>query len=141
MANFTMELMRQKVVQGIVSLSDRLSAIYIVPCKDWDEVGLKPQVGSVLWLGRQRSDGDKEGADDIERAFEGEGPPPYAMVEYRGKRIPVYNLKTLLGQQHLHDIREKCPAIRDSSLVVLKGRNLSVDLQMWLWKLMGYLAQ
>ena len=141
MAEFMLDLMRQQVFQGIVSLSDRLSAIYIVPCKSWDEVGLKACAGAVLWLGRQRIDGDGQGAGDVESAFEGDGPPPYAMVEYRGKQIPVYNLKTLLGEQRLQDLREKCPAIRDSDLAVLKERNLSLDMQMWLWKLMGYLAQ
>ena len=142
MAEFVLELMRKKAVQDILHLTYRTSAMYIVSCNSWDDVRLKPQVGAVLWLRMPKAEDGAEkesGREEIKQRQD--GPPLYAMVEYHGSQIPVYNLKTLLGEQHLSRLIDERPKTLDSGLAAVKAKNLTVNLQQWLWKMMGYLAQ
>lgn len=137
MGDFTLELMRKQAVRQILRLTNRKSAMYFVPCEDWEDVKKKSQVGAVLWLG-----GEDEGKIDCGDAGESEPrePPLYAMLNVRGNDLPVYNLRTLLGHQHVKDLRFQLPATFSNDLVSLKAKRMTVDLQLWLWKLTGYLS-
>ena len=142
MADFTLELMRRKAVREILRLTSRTSAMYVVPCNSWDDVGFKAQIGAVLWLRKPREvDGTETENSEEDVKQQQDGPPLYAMARYHGNHIPIYNLRTLLGEQHLFRLRDERPGILDSDIAAVKAKNLTVDLQLGLWKLLGYLAQ
>lgn len=54
-------------------------------------------------------------------------------------KIPVHNLHTLLGKEHLQYLRDKYPAFK-TEFVVLKDRNVTTPATTILWRLQGYLA-
>ena len=136
MADYTLGLMREKAVNQIKRLADRKSAMYMVPCEEWEDVKKKSQVGAVLWVG---GDDDRLDSEEAEESKPVE-PPLYAMLHVSGIDLPVYNARSLLGQQHLDNLRSQLPAIFNKELVTVKGKRLTVQLQLWLWKLTGYLA-
>ena len=67
-------------------------------------------------------------------------PPPYATVLYKGHHIPLFNLRHLLGDEHLQSLRELGDPF-DGKLAVVKAKRNTVPLLMWLWKLMGFLGE
>jgi hypothetical protein len=56
-----------------------------------------------------------------------------------GSKLAVHNLRELLGEEHVRKLREGSELLRDGSLFLL-GRQATVNLQMLLWKLQGYLV-
>ncbi|MCJ1254727.1 hypothetical protein MMC24_002543 [Lignoscripta atroalba] len=68
-----------------------------------------------------------------------DGPPPYAMYHYKNTYIPIYNLQTLLGEDHVRELRA-CSTRFGDEIAVVKNKKNTVPTQMWLWKLMGYVA-
>ncbi|KAG8526863.1 uncharacterized protein KY384_008292 [Bacidia gigantensis] len=141
MADFCLRLMRREIVESIEKLAARTSRIYFVPCLDWVDVSKKPNVAAVLWLGNSRAkgvDGEELEATGGERG--GQHPPPYAMATYKGKYVPIYNLEVLLGSDLVEKLKRTLPNVMSESLAVVKGKNLTVNLQMQLWKLTGYVS-
>lgn len=67
-------------------------------------------------------------------------PPFYAMVSYRSKYVPIYNLPTLLGAKHLETLRKLGSNWVEEELVFVRQRQKTIELQMALWRLMGYMA-
>ncbi|GKT48984.1 uncharacterized protein ColSpa_09165 [Colletotrichum spaethianum] len=55
------------------------------------------------------------------------------------RKLPVYDLRRLLGEGYLAKLRET-PIFRDSSLFVLRKQR-SIPLQLYLWKLQAYIAE
>ncbi|KAL9104211.1 MAG: hypothetical protein Q9163_000811 [Psora crenata] len=155
MAEFTLELLRKRVVRGLERVIGEWKGGYVAACERWEMVERKQQISACLWLGsllrfEDRAQGGKAqagvfGGEECENAVGrkggNEGPPPYAMVMYRGKHIPVYNLQTLIGQKQLEGLREKFPKVLGKELAVVRRKKLTVQLQMNLWTLMGYLAE
>ena len=68
-----------------------------------------------------------------------EGPPAYAMVYYRDRYVPAYNLPFLLGRRLLSRLETDCEPLK-GSMAVLKQKHLTTEVQLGLWKLMGFLA-
>lgn len=139
MDGFVLELMRRRAVEGLVYLVG-LKRGYVVGCVDWEDATRKPQIGAILWT---RGTGSEEivAAKDEQVNH---GPPEFATLIFgkdKGK-VPMHNLRMLLGKEKLQELREKCPSgIFDKELTVLRHRNVTVDLQLRLWKLQGYLAE
>ena len=75
---------------------------------------------------------DVAASDDTE-------PPPYAMFKYRSHFIPIYNLPTLLGPEHLARLRATRPCSK-GTMAVIKKKEYTIRAQMELWKLIGYMA-
>lgn len=67
-------------------------------------------------------------------------PPFYAMVSYRSKYVPIYNLPALLGAKHMETLRKLGSNWVEEELVFVRQRQKTIELQMALWKLMGYMA-
>lgn len=67
-------------------------------------------------------------------------PPFYAMVSYRSKLVPIYNLPSLLGSKHLDTLRKLGSNWAEEELVFVRQRQKTIELQVALWRLMGYLA-
>ncbi|KAL8701882.1 MAG: hypothetical protein Q9224_000295 [Gallowayella concinna] len=129
MDSFILELMRRNTVKSLQYLSAR-SAAYIVPCQNYEDIQNKHQAAAVLWLGEPTDDQTAIAAD----------PPPYAMIKYKSSgHIPIYNLPTLLGSEHLHQLQAASKQFH-STLAVIKQKHNTSECQLQLWKLMGYLA-
>lgn len=111
---------------------------YIVRCRaerleeeDWDKHEFR---GCVLWLGG--SAGDPAG----------NAPPPkeFEVVTASGVRrntaLPVHDLNRLLGPEAVQTLRTES-AIFKQGVFFMLARPRTKQLQMWLWKLQGYLAE
>ena len=140
MDGFVLELMRRRLVEGLVYLVG-LKRGYVVGCVDWEDAIRKPQVGAILWTRRA----DNEGIVEVETEQVNYGPPEFATLDlgtHKKRKIPVHNLRMLLGTEKLQELRGQCPSgVFDKELVGLRHRNNTVELQLRLWKLQGYLAE
>jgi hypothetical protein len=59
-------------------------------------------------------------------------------------KVPVYNLQLLLGDSYVRDLRRHIPPtfrIFKNEVVALKNRKTTIDMQLRLWKLQGYVAE
>lgn len=141
MADFVLELMRRRIVEHLVALG-KLKRGYLVGCADWEDAASKPQVAAFLWTG---------GDPDIEHDYE---PGEYSTLDLgmkgglkggekkRERKVPVYNLRILLGQEKLVELRQTIGnEMFGRELVALKHKNMTVELQTKLWRLQGYVAE
>lgn len=148
MDTFVLELHRRRVVEGLVYLIQRKRG-YVAGCVDWEDAKMAGrQQGVILWTGNKSNEVGEEhmGAEDEEEStahYSGLGGPPAFATLTIGKNkphmVPVHNLAMLLGPNHLEDLMRKCP-IFNREVLIVRDRKVTVDLQMKLWKLQGYLA-
>jgi hypothetical protein len=128
---FVVELMRRRLVSLLVHITSKKRG-YLVGCTGWEDAEQKTQVGAYLWTG-----------GNMDR--EGDQPPEFATLwtgSTEQKKTPVHNLRFLLGREKLQELREKCKnGIWDREVIVLKHKQMTLDLQMRLWKLQGLLAE
>jgi hypothetical protein len=138
MHEFILRLMRRRIVENLVALTN-LKRGYVVGCSGWEDALAKPQIGAFLWTG---------GAGEMEEGMD--APPEFATLdttigrkeESKTKKIPVHNLRRLLGKDKLAELREKLPSgIFKRDVVVLKHKQQTVDVEMQLWRLQGFLAE
>ena len=143
MDTFVLEILRENVARRLAYLASSTAA-YISRCKDHEHISKHHQVGAVLWLGPNSEDTVEKGASDKDGAATGDlgelGPPPYAMHHYKNHYIPVYNLLTLLGPTKLRDLRKSKDSHFGEQYAVIKMKRLTVEVQLELWKLLGYLT-
>ena len=142
MDTYVLGLMRKSLLRELQFVSSRPSG-YVASC-GYGQLGKHPQLGAALWLGAGGTESsilvegtEIDGKADVPGGSA--GPPPYAMLLYRGRYIPVFNLQTLLGHKYLQHLRESSPLYQGEHAVIREKRN-TVKVQMDLWKLMGYLA-
>ncbi|KAG7009955.1 hypothetical protein G7Y79_00001g002270 [Physcia stellaris] len=147
MDTYVLGLLRKDLLTNLKYIASRPVG-YMVGCGAYEQIGKHAQVGAALWLGDAAAEGPSstgfEGTGsggDTGAASEGsDGPPPaYAMLDYRGRYIPLYNLRTLLGLEYLEQLKG-LNAIFQNKFVVVKQKRNTVKIQLALWKLMGYLA-
>lgn len=62
------------------------------------------------------------------------------MVSYRSKYVPIYNLPALLGTKHMETLRKLGSNWAEEELVFVRQRQKTIELQIALWRLMGYMA-
>ena len=143
MDTFVLEILRENVARRLAYLASSTAA-YISSCRDHEHISKHHQVGAVLWLGPNSEDTVETGFWDKDGATTGDlgelGPPPYAMHHYKNHYIPVYNLLTLLGTTKLRNLRETRSSHFGGQYAVIKMKRLTVEVQLELWKLLGYLA-
>ncbi|KAL8873124.1 MAG: hypothetical protein Q9174_001354 [Haloplaca sp. 1 TL-2023] len=131
MESFVAGLMRKKCVSLLKYLSGQPAA-YIAACDSYEGLQKKHQSGAALWLGKQYQ-------HDLSAA-EGVAPSPYAMLQYKSSTyIPLYNMPVLLGNECLDQLRGS-GTVFQGPLAVIKHKRNTVNLQLLLWKLMGYLS-
>jgi hypothetical protein len=133
-----LELLRRRAAEALRHFADmvqRDGREYLVRCERWDGVRELKHRGCLLYLGPP--EGAAAGA-------ESEYVPPrlstmdMGPVRF-GSKLAVHNLRELLGEEHVRKLREGSELLRDGSLFLL-GRQATVNLQMLLWKLQGYLV-
>jgi len=134
-----LELLRRRVVEGLCHFSkmsekaDRRK--YILKCERWDEVNNFKHRGCLLYLGTQNMMSSQPTSGYI--------PPRLATMDLGptryGSKLAVHNLCELLGEEHVAHLRQESELLRDGSLYLL-GRQATVNLQMMLWRLQGYMV-
>ena len=139
---FVLDLMRRKTTRLLKYLSLKPAA-YIVQCNGYQEVKAKQQAAAALWLGNptiQPLNKIEQIDDKVKFDQDDKSPPPfYAMMEYRSRHIPVYNLPTLLGPNYLRQLQDSIPTFK-GEMAIVKQKYNTTAIQMELWRLMGYLA-
>lgn len=164
MDEFLLDLMRRRAVEDLLYLSElceREDRKYLIQCETWEDIKRHDHCGCVLWLGgrdppvleneppdphvpqNQPSDlpvPEDEPSDPPVRS----GPGRFATMDMEGGRYPskiaVHNLRELLGDEHLNHLREGSAILRGGELFVLRRRR-TIELQLKLWKLQGYIVE
>ena len=166
MDTFVLKLLRMKVAELLRYMAKRSE--YIQPCDTYGGVRKNPQIAAILWMGdRDRGTGSPTSSDNTDdrpnagaletRAGEStsalpihnsstpssdtskDGPPAYAMYRSHDQFKPIYNLRLLLGEDYVRDLRQVSPRFK-AALALIKRKRNTVETQMWLWKLMGFMA-
>jgi hypothetical protein len=133
MGGLVLELMRRRTVEELIYYSklseDTTRNSYVVRCDTWDDIKdekYNGHRGCVLWFG---------GGEN--------GPGPRAIMDIPGvrfgRKIPVHNMHALLGPEHIARLKEEAGVFREGFLFMV-ARTRTMDLQLKLWKLQGYLA-
>lgn len=158
METFVLELMRRRIVEGLVYLARRKRG-FVASRVDWEDAKMAGrQQGVILWTGKlvceegnkevsAEADGNgKATALDEERSGEqtsqSNAPPGFATLTVGKDKphlVPVHNLPMLLGPDYLTQLRMKCP-IFEKEILTVRDKRTTVDIQMKLWKLQGYLS-
>lgn len=131
MHDFVLELMRRRTLEELIQLVE-LRKGYLVGCTGWEDALVKPQVAAFLWMGEE---GPTEfatmdvGSDEIGQGVK------------KKRKVPVHNLGALLGEEKLAELRGRFDRIFERELVMLRHKRMTVELEMKLWKLEGYLAE
>ena len=140
---FVLETLRRNVSKNLAYLASR-GAGYIARCKSYDSINNQKQVAVVLWLGKNPNDlihDERAPGDGMSFGGREVGPPTYAMHYYKTHYIPCYNLATLLGPIQLSALRDSRPDRFNDQFAVLKLKRNTVEVQLGLWKLLGYMVQ
>ncbi|RDW71178.1 hypothetical protein BP6252_07741 [Coleophoma cylindrospora] len=129
MDDLVLGLMRRRLVESLRYCA-KLQKGYLVPCADWEVAKGKAQVGAFLWM-----EGEENNSDN--------NPSEFATLDIeRGKahKTPVHNLPALLGDELVKELKEELPSVFENKILALKHKRNTVDLQLRLWKLQGFLA-
>ncbi len=137
---FVVELMRRRIAERLLYYA-RLVEVekrgYLVPCGSFDDVQAFSHRGCLLWFGPV---GMPETANPSENPAP--APPRLSTMRVEGaklaRKLAVHNLESLLGPEHLSRLRQGSDLFREGSLFLL-CRKRTLDVQMKLWKLQGYM--
>ncbi|KAK2025553.1 hypothetical protein LX32DRAFT_567922 [Colletotrichum zoysiae] len=151
MDDFILDNMRRNVMKYLVYFADLRAGqdhrSYLLRLGSWERAETIPQRGCLLWYhtenGPQRQ-GAATGPDVGDAAVAAPVTlEPFSMYDVPKakyeRKLPVYDLRWLLGEDHLAKLRE-IPMFRDSSLFLLRKQR-SIPLQLYLWKLQAYMVE
>jgi hypothetical protein len=139
MHEFILSVLRQQVCGGLLGLAN-LRKGYLNSFDTWDTaLSYSPQTSALLWLGR----------DGLLGADDSAPPKEFATILHKSrpmsipKKIPVHNLKHLLGQKFLASLKQRTKQIPmfHQPIVALKRRNMTTTTELQLWELQGYVAE
>ncbi|TKW50632.1 hypothetical protein CTA1_5679 [Colletotrichum tanaceti] len=143
MDDFILDNMRRNVMKHLINLAElrtgRDRRSYILRLGSWEKAAAIPQRGCLLWYSSVNGlESGVSGPGGEARSLE-----PFAMYDvpeakYEG-RLPVYDLRRLLGEAYLARLRE-IPMFRGSSLFILRKQR-SIPVQLHLWKLQAYMGK
>ncbi|KAJ4302067.1 hypothetical protein N0V88_002203 [Collariella sp. IMI 366227] len=132
MDDVLLRLMRRRAIEGLAHfarMSEGGEREYVIRLEKWSEAEIWNHRGCLLWLG-------PEGG-------QGKGGPPRLSTTHVGEEgkwgtLAVHNLPVILGSENVERFRRESKLLREGSLFLL-GRLGSIQLQMLLWKLQGYM--
>lgn len=137
MAEFVLELLRRRCVEHLLHLAS-LKRGYVVACVDWEDASSKRSVGVFLWTGGREDNPMPSPADFATLDLGMEGGLKGGEKKKR-RKVPVYNLRSLLGQKKLAHLMAQS-GVFERVVVAVKHKLMTIDLEMKLWKLQGYIA-
>lgn len=130
MESFLLATMRRRAVEDLLfyaGLVEQQGRKYLVRCASWDEVKGHKHRGCLLVL-----DGSA-----------GAGIPRLSTMGIEGARVGgelvVHDLRRVLGEEGVERLRGEGGVFKEGGLFLL-GRRRTMDLQLLLWKLQGFLA-
>jgi hypothetical protein len=132
MPDLLLAMYRRYAVDALIRRATRPEGkdpfFYIQPCKNWEAVQDVRLRGAVLWLPKSEVTGGGYQTLDLDVAY--------------GKKLAVYNLPWLLGEEEVRRLEEDAPTFRTQEILVLKAWPTwgMKGLHMLLWRLQGYLA-
>lgn len=117
-------------ILGVLETAERTGTQYLFPVGGFEEARGRRDRGCILWMEPRGSEGGNE------------APGQYATldvdVQYGGK-MPVHNLRLVLGEENVERLREKSALFRDNGMLVL-AKARTVKAQEVLWRIQGCLA-
>lgn len=154
MNEILLDMMRRDAAAGLRELARLVDAgdnkPYLVPLRAWDEVDAQKFRGCILWWGPEEPPTTAAAAATTETAVgepeatSSDGSPSfYSTYDVEGVRfgakIPVHNLRVVLGPAHFAELRAASPIFRDTHMALL-ARVRSTRVQKLLWRIQGYMA-
>lgn len=141
---FLIDRIRRWARESLQNISSKRAG-YISSSESLGEAILrKRQAGAIVWTGGAR---DSITTSGIEVEV---GPQEFATIDLEphpnpkqntGRtKIPVHNLRTLLGPEHLSILQRECP-IFENEYLVLKDKRAALRAFSLLWMLQGHLAK
>ncbi|KAI1438309.1 hypothetical protein GGR50DRAFT_487959 [Xylaria sp. CBS 124048] len=138
MDTFILDLMRTDIIDEVNYLSQLCiedDRHYIAKYDTWEDIQNKRD-GAILWFG------DVVGSEADSQQPES-GPGPFAVYDTKNESGPtsvaVHNMPMLLGAEEAAKLKQEAAVLAEGTLFMITGRR-TVDLQLRLWKLQGYLA-
>lgn len=64
--------------------------------------------------------------------------PDLITLPVQGSQVPVFDLRALLSQRDIDELRQHSPRFQETALFFRPGGNIPVDAMLALWKLKGY---
>ncbi|KAK3370091.1 hypothetical protein B0H63DRAFT_454305 [Podospora didyma] len=142
MDSFQAEVMRRRIVEGMLETASKVEkdkGKYLIRCETWDDAKEHKHRGCLLYLGQPELEADvATNSPNAPESLPRLSTMVIDGVRYGGK-LAVHDLRALLGDEHLAHLRKESSLLRSGSLFLL-GRQRTVELQMMLWQLQGYLA-
>ncbi|KAK4448213.1 hypothetical protein QBC34DRAFT_381458 [Podospora aff. communis PSN243] len=132
MGPLLLEIMRRRVVEQLLYFADKVENAdrrYLIRCESWDEVKQYNHRGCMLYFG---------GPIGTDTTVIPQLSTMSIKKRYNGT-LAVHNMQDLLTEEHIQHLRTESPVLRDGSLFLL-GRRPTLDLQLLLWKLQGYVS-
>jgi hypothetical protein len=132
MGPFLLEIMRRRVVEQLLYFADKVENAdrrYLIRCESWDEVKQYNHRGCMLYFG---------GPIGTDTTAIPQLSTMSIKKRYNGT-LAVHNMQDLLTEEHIQRLRTESPVLRDGPLLLL-GRRPTLDLQLLLWKLQGYVS-
>lgn len=134
-----LDLLRKRAVEGLchfARLSQEQARGYIVKCERWDDVKELKHRGCLLYLGQAKGTAPDPALEFVPPRLSSMdvGPAKFGVA-----KLAVHNLREILGDEYLEKLRQRSTLLSDGSLFLL-GRQATVNLQMLLWKIQGYVT-
>lgn len=132
MGDLLLKMMRGSAVDELIRRSTRdeeTKHMFVEPCQTWNAIKDVKLRGCVLWVPQQDDAATKYATYDVEEAS-------------YGKKMPVHNLRWLLGEDEVARLQAASDIFRDNEIIVLKQwpRPGMMQLHLLLWRLQGYLS-
>jgi hypothetical protein len=157
MQDFILEQARRRIVSFLKYLWGSKVA-YMSPYDNWDDARTwAKQVGAFFWTGSNPDAANEPPefatVESSERPHTNKHRPNEKTGQLKKGKIPVYNLKVLLGEEKMNELRSECskgtlkalkgkkPSLFDAPIITLKRRRPTTSLELQLWWLQGYLAE
>ena len=132
MASFLLEIMRRRVVEGLLFYAEQVEQDdrkYLIQCDGWEDAKRYNHRGCLLYFGSE---------PDLSPGLPVLSTIPIENVRFGGKLV-VHDMRALLTPDQLRYLREQSSVLRSGSLLLL-GRRRTNDLQLLLWKLQNYIS-
>ncbi|KAI9817863.1 MAG: hypothetical protein M1827_000982 [Pycnora praestabilis] len=142
METLVTKLLRKKVVEELTYLYTRNGGsqylIWLGHNQGVEEVIIKRRPGCVILLEPNSPFLGK--MDRLITKQEGAKVPDFVTVKDMERQIPVYDLPTMLGEEHMRSLRVSGADKFQVPTSIIRSRRTTMPVLMWLWKLRGFLG-
>ncbi|KOS18182.1 hypothetical protein ESCO_002849 [Escovopsis weberi] len=150
MGDILLRMMRREAVDALITRTTREHGPeerFVEACARWEDVAGVKLRGCVLWLPGAAGGGGGDGSRDAVAGSGSGSGRGYATLDVPGakygRKMPVYDLGWLLGEEETRRLREAAAVFRDNEILVMKQwpSISAMRLHLLLWRLQGYLVE